>query len=118
MEQVAWTTEMNDALSKVKAQKKPILLDFFNPGCIGCQQMDAVTYPDDKVVEFINVKLIPLRVKSDSMPYSKDFNVTWTPTLITLDQDEKERRREIQKHIGLQAAQGCMREAADRLSRE
>jgi len=38
--------------------------------------MDAVTYPDDKVVEFINAKLIPLRVKFDSMPFAKNFNVT------------------------------------------
>ena len=57
--------------------------------------MDAVTYPDDKVAQFINVNLIPLRVKSDSMPLSKDFNVTWTPTVITLDQDEKEQYRTV-----------------------
>jgi tetratricopeptide (TPR) repeat protein len=57
--------------------------------------MDAVTYPDDKVAEFINTNLIPLRVKSDSMPLSKDFNVTWTPTLVTLDQDGKEHYRTV-----------------------
>ena len=57
--------------------------------------MDAVTYPDDKVAEFLNKNLIPLRVKSDSMPLSKDFNVTWTPTLITLDQDGKEHHRTV-----------------------
>lgn len=57
--------------------------------------MDAVTYPDDKVAEFINGNLIPLRIKADSMPLSKDFNVTWTPTLVTLDQDGKEHRRTV-----------------------
>ncbi len=57
--------------------------------------MDAVTYPDDKVSQFINANLIPLRVKSDSMPLSKDFNVTWTPTLITLDQEGKEHYRTV-----------------------
>jgi hypothetical protein len=57
--------------------------------------MDAVTYPDDKVAEFINANLIPLRVKSDSMPLSKDFNIQWTPTLITLDQDGKEHYRTV-----------------------
>ncbi len=57
--------------------------------------MDAVTYPDDKVAEFINVNMIPLRVKSDSIPLSKDFNVTWTPTLVTLDQDGKEHYRTV-----------------------
>ena len=32
MGQVVWITDMNDGLSKAKAKKKPILLDFFNPG--------------------------------------------------------------------------------------
>jgi hypothetical protein len=32
MGQIAWITDMNDALSRAKAEKKPILLDFFNPG--------------------------------------------------------------------------------------
>ena len=57
--------------------------------------MDAVTYPDDLVAQFVNANLIPLRVKSDSMPLSKDFNITWTPTLITLDQDGKEHYRTV-----------------------
>jgi hypothetical protein len=57
--------------------------------------MDAVTYPDDLVARFINANLIPLRVKSDSMLLSKDFNITWTPTLITLDRDGKEHYRTV-----------------------
>ena len=32
MEQTAWITDMKDALSRAEAEKKPILLDFFNPG--------------------------------------------------------------------------------------
>ncbi len=32
MGQVTWVTDMTDAVSKAKAEKKPILLDFFNPG--------------------------------------------------------------------------------------
>jgi len=31
MGQVAWITDMATALSKAKAEKEPILLDFFNP---------------------------------------------------------------------------------------
>jgi hypothetical protein len=32
MGEVIWITDMNTALGKAKAEKKPILLDFFNPG--------------------------------------------------------------------------------------
>ena len=32
MGNVAWKTDMNDAVNRAKAEKKTILLDFFNPG--------------------------------------------------------------------------------------
>ena len=56
--------------------------------------MGAVTYPDAKVADFINANLIPLRVKSDST-LAKDFNVNWTPTVVTLDQNGKEHHRTV-----------------------
>jgi len=57
--------------------------------------MDAVTYPDKKVSEFIRSNLIPLRVPFDSKPLSTDFNVVWTPTLISLNADGKEHHRTV-----------------------
>lgn len=55
--------------------------------------MDAVTYPDAKVSEFLMENAVPLRVPFDSKPLSTDFNIKWTPTLITLDADGKEHHR-------------------------
>ena len=55
--------------------------------------MDAVTYPDEKVIQFILSQFIPLRVAFDEKPLSDDFNVTWTPTLIVLDSDGNEHHR-------------------------
>ncbi len=55
--------------------------------------MDAVTYPQKEVTAFINEQIIPLRVASDAMPISEDFNVNWTPTLIVLDIAGKEHHR-------------------------
>jgi len=57
--------------------------------------MDAVTYPDDRVIEFIQSHMIPLRVPFDDKPLSTDFNVKWTPTLITLDPEGKEHHRTV-----------------------
>jgi len=57
--------------------------------------MDAVTYPDQKVSEFINSNVIPLRVPSDQKPISVDFNVQWTPALVILDQNGKEHHRTV-----------------------
>lgn len=57
--------------------------------------MDAVTYLDEKVVEFTLKNLIPLRVAFDSQPLATQFNLKWTPTLITLDSDGKEHQRTV-----------------------
>jgi hypothetical protein len=57
--------------------------------------MDAVSYPDTKVTEFINGNIVPLRVHFDAQPLSSDFNVQWTPTLVTLDRNGKEHHRTV-----------------------
>jgi len=57
--------------------------------------MDAVTYPDKKVSDFINKNMIALRIPSDAKPYCTDFKITWTPTLIVLDQEGKEHHRTV-----------------------
>ena len=57
--------------------------------------MDAVTYPDKKAAVFINGSVIPLRVAFDNQPLATDFNIKWTPTLITLDMNGKEHHRTV-----------------------
>jgi len=57
--------------------------------------MDAVTYPNKKVIEFINNTIIPLRVSFDSQPLAADYNIKWTPTLIIVDSTGKEHHRTV-----------------------
>ncbi len=57
--------------------------------------MDAVTYPDKKVIAFITKNIIPLRVPYNAVPLSKDFNVKWTPTLVVLDASGEEHYRTV-----------------------
>ena len=92
---IKWVTEMDTALFNAKKENKSILLDFFNPGWIGCQQMDAVSYPDKDVIEFISNFMIPLQISFDAQPLSQEFKVKWTPTLVTLDQDGIEHHRSV-----------------------
>ena len=92
---ISWETDMEEARKNAQAQNLPILLFFHNPGWIGCQQMDAVTYPEKAVTQFIQKSFIPLLVAFDAKPLSTDFNIKWTPTLITLGSDRKEHHRTI-----------------------
>jgi len=57
--------------------------------------MDAVTYPDKEVIQFIQKSFIPLQLAYDAKPESADFNIKWTPTLITLGPDNREHHRTV-----------------------
>jgi len=57
--------------------------------------MDTVTYPESKVVRFIEENFIPLRLLFDSKPHSEKYNVKWTPTLITLSSEAQEHHRTV-----------------------
>jgi len=86
---------MGKALARAKAEQKCVLLDFFSPECIGCKQMDAVTFPDDRVVNFISSRLVPLRAEAGTGSLAADFRLVWTPTLIILDLYGHEHQRTV-----------------------
>ncbi len=56
--------------------------------------MGAVTYPDEKVAEFVMNRMVPIQVLSDSH-LAADFNIRWTPTIIVLDYYGKEHNRTV-----------------------
>ena len=57
--------------------------------------MDAVMYPDARVIEFFNQYLAPVQVLITSQPLPQQFNVAWTPTLISLDSAGAEQHRTV-----------------------
>jgi tetratricopeptide (TPR) repeat protein len=57
--------------------------------------MGAVTYPDQRVVDFIQGQVIPLQVHYNAQPLAATFNVKWTPTLVTLDSRGEEHHRTV-----------------------
>lgn len=57
--------------------------------------MGAVTFPDAKVSEYVLKNVIPLRLPHNHAPLADQFQVKWTPTLVTLDQEGKEHHRTV-----------------------
>lgn len=57
--------------------------------------MDAVSYPNPKVVEFFEKNLIGVKVLISSQPLPKKFRVQWTPTLVLLDAEGEEHNRTV-----------------------
>ncbi len=95
MTSIVWLKDAEFAFDSAQTTKKPVLLDFHNPQCIGCQQMDAVTYQTPEVISFIDQHLTQLRVnvQDGSMPAS--FRYTWTPSLAILTPTGHEVQRTI-----------------------
>jgi len=92
---IPWESDMGKALARGKAEQKTVLLEFFSPECIGCKQMDAVTFPQVAVENFIMDKMVPLRAPVGTKTLACDFRVAWTPTLVILDYYGKEHQRTI-----------------------
>ena len=57
--------------------------------------MDAVSYPNPKVIDYFSKHLIPVRIPIDSKPLPQKFKVQWTPTLVLLDQEGEEHHRTV-----------------------
>ncbi len=47
--------------------------------------MDAVTYQDLQVIDFISSNFIALRIASSEEQYATEFMVKWTPRIIVMD---------------------------------
>jgi tetratricopeptide (TPR) repeat protein len=57
--------------------------------------MNAVTYSDEVVINFLNNEVIPIQVQFDFKPLTTKYNLQWTPTIIVLDSDGKEYNRTV-----------------------
>jgi hypothetical protein len=57
--------------------------------------MDTVTYPQPRVIEFIEKHMVALRVPPENTQLCSRFNITWTPTLVTLDDEGGEHHRTV-----------------------
>lgn len=55
--------------------------------------MDAVAYPHQAVISFVNDNLIPIRIPADDPQLAKRFGIRWTPTLLILDGQGNEQYR-------------------------
>lgn len=57
--------------------------------------MDAVTYPDAQVIDFLEEYTVPVRVLISSEPLPQQFRVNWTPTFVILDMQGEEQHRSV-----------------------
>ncbi len=91
-EKVAWLHEIESALNQAKEKNRPIILDAWAEWCEACKKMDATTFMDPNVQEFIKNNFIPLKLdltesndKNDSLV--EKYSLHSLPTLVLLPTD-------------------------------
>ncbi|MEE4313149.1 MAG: hypothetical protein V2J11_01560 [Desulfofustis sp.] len=57
--------------------------------------MDAVTYPEKEVVDFVVKNLIPVRIDINDTSFYEKYQLIWTPTTLVLDYYGKETQRSV-----------------------
>lgn len=84
--------EVNIAFELAKKTQQPLLIDFWHTNCKGCQRMDAVTYEDTAVQEYLEQQYILVKYNTGNI--TKDFSHTfltsallWTPAFYIYSPD-------------------------------
>lgn len=81
---IKWT----DALAQSEAESKPIFVDVYTQWCGPCKKMDATTFQDTAVGNYMNANFINIKWDADHPSYSglaRRYGVTGYPTLLYVD---------------------------------
>lgn len=86
--EIAWRPWGEEAFRAAEREGKPVLLSISAVWCHWCHVMDETSYSDDRVIELVNGKYIPVRVDSDRNPdINRRYNQGGWPTTAFLSPD-------------------------------
>ncbi len=82
---------VDEAKALAGTEKKLVFIDFYADWCQPCRLLEATTFKDPKVVEWLGKNTVALKVNGDNSPKLTDqFKVVSFPTLIFLKPDGTE----------------------------
>ena len=85
---IIWQDWNESAFVTAKAEDKPVLLTLGATWCHWCHVMDETSYADERVIELVNSRFIPVRVDVDQRPdISLRYNQGGFPSVAFLTGD-------------------------------
>jgi thioredoxin-related protein len=96
-----WTTDWDKGIAAAKAQKKPVIIDFYTDWCGWCKKLDKDTYAAPEIQKrlkegWVGIKINPEdKTKTGTLAgktvgyadIAKAFEVQGFPTIVFLDKD-------------------------------
>ena len=83
--EVAWARSYEAGLARVRAEKKPVMIDLYTDWCGWCKRLDEDVYTNESIAglskQFVCIKLNPEKDKKNG----KKFKVEGFPTIIFLN---------------------------------
>jgi thiol:disulfide interchange protein DsbD len=80
-----------DVLKKAKAEKRPVLIDFYADWCVACRQLELITLQDEAILRVLqHYKLIRIDATKSSELVTKiqnRYGVMGLPTMILIDEE-------------------------------
>lgn len=92
---IAWEASLPAACVQAAQEDKPVLVNFTDaPHCEASVAMDAVTFPDPRVVDFVRHHFVPVKMEvQQELAAVSRYGIAWTPALLLLDEQGVEQYR-------------------------
>jgi thiol-disulfide isomerase/thioredoxin len=95
-----------------RSEKKCVMVDFFTTWCVPCKKLDATTWKDPKVQEWLGEKTVALKLDAEKeVELAKRYSIAGYPTILFVQPDGKE----IGRIVGYRKPEQFLKEADDTL---
>ncbi len=85
-DQIPWMEWGPEVFERAQAEDKPVLLGISAVWCHWCHVMDETTYSDQRVIDLVSSRFVPVRVDNDTRPdVNARYNMGGWPTTAFLD---------------------------------
>ena len=87
---VKWRTDYNAARKEANEKGRPLFLDFGTEECFHCRRLDASTFKDPRIVQYLNENFVPLKIDANREPaLTQALKIQAYPTMIIAGNDGK-----------------------------